>query len=195
MTKKERVRAVMGGRQPDRVPVGFWYHFSPEDQQGDAAVRAHVDFLQKTDVDLLKIMNENLYRVASPPRRVADWLGLAPLPLSAEPFKRQLELLHRVLDEVGDSAYTLITIHGVFASAFHSLELPEERFVRDNPVERHIVENPDAVAQGLRTIAESVVGFARACIRSGVDAVYYAALGGERWRDYSSNAFNQVIKA
>ncbi len=32
MNKRERVIAALEGRETDRVPVGFWYHF-PEEKQ------------------------------------------------------------------------------------------------------------------------------------------------------------------
>ena len=195
MTKKARVRAVINGEKPDRIPSGFWYHFPPSRHAGAAAVEAHVDFLERTDVDILKIMNEHLYRVEQPPDCARGWRSIASLPLSSQPFTDQLEIVRRVLDEVGDSVYTLITVHGVFASAFHALSLPEERFARANPLEYHLKEDPEAVAEGLHTIAGSLLAFAHACIELGVDGVYYAALGGERYRSYSRSAFERAIKA
>lgn len=194
MTKKERVQSVIRGETPDRTPAGFWYHFPSDDHNGSAAVNAHLNYLRDTDVDMLKIMNENLYRVDSPPRTAAEWRALQPAPVTAAFYQNQLEVVRNVLDAVDDSIYTLITIHGVFASAFHLLGLPDERFQQKNPVEHLLADDPEALAEGFRTISESLAGFARECANSGVDGIYYAALGGERWRAFPKSTFEQAIK-
>jgi uroporphyrinogen decarboxylase len=195
MDKRDRVRDVLSGRKADRVPTGFWYHFDESRQNGEAAVQAHVDFLDQTDVDMLKIMNENLYRLEKPPADAAGWRAVASLPLSAPMYQRQLEVTERVLNETGASAYTLITVHGVFASAFHALGLPDAHFASANPVEHHIHHDAESVAMGLRAIGDSLLEFTRQCVEMGVDGIYYAALGGESYRRYSNEQFEQAIGA
>ena len=38
MNKIERIDAVLAGRQPDRPPLSFWYHFPPDAAAGTKAV-------------------------------------------------------------------------------------------------------------------------------------------------------------
>lgn len=194
MHKKERVKAVIHNEKPDFIPSGFWYHFPKEKHFGREAVQAHVDFLADTDVDILKIMNEHLYTVENPPQKAEDWYSLESLDITSNLFKQQMDIVKEVLDRVGDSVYTLVTVHGVFASAFHALGLPDERFADGNPVEKHLTENPEAVAQGMLAIADSMIAYAQACADAGVDGIYYAALGAESYRAFPIETFEQAVK-
>ena len=195
MNKKERVRAAISGQDVDYVPAGFWFHF-PEDQFfGDEAVKAHLNFYQHTDVDILKIMNENLYELDIKVEKASDWLKVKPMSLKSPFYQNELDIVKKILDQIGDDVYTLITVHGVYASAFHTFKhIPDRDFARNNMVETHIMENPKAVLQGLQTIAESLTAFAEECRRIGIDGIYYAALGGERYRSFAGELFEQVIK-
>lgn len=56
MTREERVRAVVEGKTPDRVPVSVWFHFSAEDQDPISLAEAEADFVKKYDFDFVKMM-------------------------------------------------------------------------------------------------------------------------------------------
>ena len=60
MNRKERMAATLSGQKPDRVPVGMWYHYSPSLSAAQAAV-AHFDYVRSVDLDMIKIMYDNLY--------------------------------------------------------------------------------------------------------------------------------------
>ncbi|PIE36139.1 hypothetical protein CSA56_01270 [candidate division KSB3 bacterium] len=194
MQKKERVRAAISGNEVDYVPSGFWFHFPKVQFFGDEAVKAHLDFYRQTDVDILKIMNEHLYELEINIEKASDWLKVKPMSVRSPFYQSELDIVKRILDRIGDEVYTLITVHGVYASAFHSLGHPDKWFAANNMVEAHIMENPEAVTQGLETIAESLTAFSEECRRIGVDGIYYAALGGERYRSFAGELFEQVIK-
>ena len=85
------------------------------------------------------------------------------------------------------------TIHGVFASAFHVTDAPEETFAYKNPVTQHLQTKPAPVLSVLDAIADSLARFAEACIEAGADGIYYAALGGEAYR-FQEEEFVQYIK-
>ena len=73
MNKIERVRTVLAGRQPDRPPLSFWYHFGPDATFGPKAVEAHVRHLETYDLDFLKVMDDNRYpRPATPSGVIAS---------------------------------------------------------------------------------------------------------------------------
>ena len=40
MNKNERLMAVLNHQKPDRITVGFWFHFEGEPARGDACVQA-----------------------------------------------------------------------------------------------------------------------------------------------------------
>ena len=53
MNKRERVITALKGGEPDRVPAGFWFHFSGEAAKGQGAIDAHVDYCKKCDLDMM----------------------------------------------------------------------------------------------------------------------------------------------
>jgi hypothetical protein len=97
MNKMERLDDVLKGRQPDRPPVSFWYHFPPECASGTAAVDAHVRHMETYDLDFLKIMDDNRYpRIGLPGgviSGVEDLERLTVLEGIEDRFSLQLELI------------------------------------------------------------------------------------------------------
>lgn len=179
MNKKERVKAAIARQPVDHVPACFSLHFPHEVASGDAAVKAHLDFYRRTDVDVLKIMNENLVPLIGEMNRPEDWAKLPVYDRHAPFMQKQLDMIKRILDEEGD-AYSLATIHGICASTIHPLEATYGYV----PVRRLFVEqmrtNKQPMLDARRRIADAMCDLAQACIEIGCDGIYYAALGAER---------------
>lgn len=73
MTKRERVITAIQGGEADYVPTGFSLHFPAERAFGKEAVTSHLEFFERTDTDILKIMNENLVPDIGEIRVPEDW--------------------------------------------------------------------------------------------------------------------------
>ena len=56
MNREERVRAVVDGKEPDRVPVSVWFHFSKYDQDPVSLADAEASFVDTYDFDFIKMM-------------------------------------------------------------------------------------------------------------------------------------------
>jgi uroporphyrinogen decarboxylase len=182
MNKKQRVKAALAQEPVDRLPASFWLHFPPAFHTGEAAVRAHLDYYHRTDVDFLKVMNEHQYQVDTAIHAASDWQHIRPAPISAPFYQGLLSELKQILESIGDEAHVIVTIHGVFASAFHATRSPEETFARSNPVVSHLRTDMNAALSGLDAIADSLARFAEECLDTGAHGIYYAALGGEQYR-------------
>jgi uroporphyrinogen decarboxylase len=193
MNKKERVRAALAQQPCDRIPASFWFHFPPAFHTGEAAVQAHLDYYHSTGVDFLKVMNEHRYQVDSAIHVAGDWQHIRPAPLSAPFYQGLLNELKQILESIGDEAHVIVTIHGVFASAFHATQSPEETFARANPVVSQLRADANAVLSGLDAVADSLARFAEECLAVGAHGIYYAALGGEQYR-FSEEEFVRWIK-
>ena len=179
MTRKERVLAAVRGGVPDRVPAAFWLHFPESMHHGKQAVEAHLRFWEETETDILKVMNENLLP-RQPIATASDWRHTRPLRLDDPFVVDQLDIIKAIADAVGDETVVIATIHGVFASAFHTA------FGRDNYEQKraglvaHYREAPAAVRAGFRAIAEGLAALVESSLQAGAQGIYYAALGGER---------------
>lgn len=193
MTKKERITRALLGQSVDHVPSGFWFHFPDAQFFGTPAVEAHLEFYRQTDVDLLKVMNE--YQLLFETRLVSpsDWRKLKPLSIRNSLHQGQLDTIKRVVDAIGDEVPIIATIHGVFASAFHTSRRDDEQFSNSILLDAHLRESPEDVAEGLAVVAESLTELGMACLEAGASGIYYAALGGEEHR-YSQQEFEDWIK-
>jgi len=184
MNKIERVRAVLAGDTPDRVPASFWFHFPGEQAHGKAAVQAHLDYYRQANLDFLKIMNEHPYRVETEIKNPADWRKLKPAPLSSAFYQAQLDEIKMITDALGGECLTTTTIFNPFSSGNHC---------SGKLVTEHLKMDPDSVHIGLETIAESLAQFALACLDAGTDGIYFSAQGGEADR-FDEDVFLNHIK-
>ncbi len=184
MTKRERVQAVLKGRRPDHPPVSFWHHFLPEQATGPAAVEAHVNHLEKYDLDFLKVMNDHEY-----PRReigvvgsVADLKKIKALAGDHGEFAGQLEVLRQLRRRVGDDILTATTVFNTWAVLRKLVAPPDPRHgppklkdaedARDRTIARLLREDRAAVKAALEAIGASLAAFAGACIAAGATGVF-----------------------
>jgi len=185
MNKIDRIRAVVNGKKPDRVPASFWYHFPPKGKvRGKESVKAHLDFYRKSGIDFLKIMNEHPYQVNLDIENPADWRKIKPAPMTSEFFQSHLDEIKMITDELKGDCLTTTTIFNPYSSGNHA---------SGKLVTEHLNADPKSVSIGLKTIAESLAQFALACIEAGSDGIYFAAQGGEADR-FEEDIFLEFIK-
>src|SRR5579862_6767439 len=83
------------------VPAGFFLHFGPEFQTGQAAIKKHEEFFRFTGMDFVKIQFElNFPRHEMDGPR--DWLDVPHLPLSF--YEPQLEVVRGLVKALGSEA-------------------------------------------------------------------------------------------
>lgn len=180
MKKKERVIAAIEGKEVDCVPCGFSLHFPKDIKSTDEMVQEHLRFFESTDVDIAKIMNENLVRAEFPISTGADLKKIAKISMKAEYMKEQIEISKKILKKCPKDLFTVGTLHGICASSIHPLE--------GQGMEYHIArkfildawrKSPDEMAMYFENITNAMCDLAKAYLEVGVDGIYYAALGGE----------------
>lgn len=170
MNRKERMAATLSGQKPDRVPVGMWYHYSPSLSAAQAAV-AHFDYVRSVDLDMIKIMYDNLYSLEEPIHQASDWYKIKPQGTNSKYYQKQCDILRR-LAEKGAGEYPIwMTMFGAFKFAVMASS--------DALVMAHCRENPDAVAAGVSAIADSLCEWADGYLQNGADAIFYSAQFGE----------------
>ncbi|MBR4865172.1 MAG: hypothetical protein IKU11_00680, partial [Clostridia bacterium] len=80
MTKRERVIAAMNNQPVDRPPVGFWFHFKPEQAKGQPCVQAHLDYYNRIDTDIAKLMCDGYFDYPNPVAKnikdAKDWYDM-----------------------------------------------------------------------------------------------------------------------
>lgn len=193
MNKKERVLAAIKGEKVDHVPALFSLHFPKEVAFGEAAAKAHVNYFHNTDCDVLKIMNENLMPSIGELTSAHDWDKVKALRMDSPLMVRQLDLIKRILDEVGDRVYSTATIHGVCASSIHPIEshygYPSGRELMCDTLRTH----RQIMLDVHKRVADTMSELAYASIKAGANSIYYAALGAEK-HYYTDEEFAACIK-
>ena len=195
MTKRDRVLRAIRKEPVDFVPSCFSLHFPKEKNSGEAGVRAHLDFFRDTGADIAKIMNENL--VPSPgmgssfPEAYAD---VRAFDRDTDFIVDQIDFTKRILDGLDDEYFTLGTLHGICASALHPIERSGIDYEKARVLQLlSLREAEGTTLSAFNRIADGLCSLVEGYKEAGIDAIYYAALGGEpRW--FSDEEFDKWIK-
>lgn len=181
----KRIEAAIEGRRADRPPVALWRHFPQDDRQPDRLAAHTLRWQRRWNFDLLKFMPSGTYgvedwgavseyrgaangarEVVRPAiRRVEDWAALAALDTRQGVYGEQNDALAMVTRELGGRVPVLQT---VFSPLTTARKLAGERLFAD------LRRAPDLVEQGLATITDVTIRFAREAITRGAHGVFFA---------------------
>ena len=181
MTKRECVIAAIEGKDVRTIPSSFSLHFPKDIAFGMDGVKAHLDFFNATDTDILKIMNENLVPYFGTIETAADYQAKIPVLSMKDSFMvDQVDLTKEVLKRCDANAFTLGTLHGILASGLHPLEKMGLNYDQARKLQVKLLrEDPFLMLDAMKRIADVMCELAQTYISLGIDGVYYAALGGE----------------
>lgn len=194
MTKRERVLAVIAGREPDAIPSSFSLHFPQELKAGEAGIKAHLDFFKETDTDIIKIMNENQTPSISGISRPDDWNKVPTYTRHDAFITTQADFVKRIRDSYQEDALCLCTIHGICASMVHPMRPQYQDLYDIRAIQlAHYRANPRVYLDATKRIAESQCYMVEEVLKAGADGIYYAALGGEK-NIYTDEEFATALK-
>jgi uroporphyrinogen decarboxylase len=182
----ERLHSCLQGEQLDRPPVALWRHFPVDDQRPELLAAATLQYQRSYDFDLVKVTPASSFclrdwgvedhwrgnpegtrdytkNVIVDPR---DWETLPLLDPSAPHLAAQLACLRLIRAQLGSDVPLLQTIFSPLAQA--------KNLAGGERLLSHIRLFPEAVMQGLRTIAETTQRFVEAALGTGIDGVFYA---------------------
>lgn len=191
MSKIARVEAALRGAPVDRPPISFWFHFELEEAVPSLVADLHVDLFRGFDLDWLKVMHDHPFgetfgvgTVDSP----AELARLRPVAPNFGGFGRQLEVLRRIADAVGDDAWFVETIFSPWSIG---------RILTKGRITSWLPEEPVAVGAGLAAIAETLAGYVPMALGSGPDGIFYvvdgSAAGGLAYEEYAEPLDHQLL--
>lgn len=191
MTKKERVMRAVRGDDVDGIPSCFSMHFPAEFANGENAVRAHVNFYRQTDVDILKIMNENLVTCNHELHTKQDYEEFQEISAEQPFMRRQVDLVKRILDETGGECYTIGTLHSVGTSAmYHPFKSLGYGYDQSRRIfDAWLKEEPEKMMESMKRITDGLCQLAIKYIEAGLDGVFVASLGAERRFGFTREQF------
>ena len=187
MSRRERLQAAIARQPVDRVPYAVWRHFPSVDRSPAGLAQATLRFHEHYGSDFLKITPRAGYAVEAwgcvesdhvlPTGHRAcascavksgeDWTRIRPLdPASASGWVEQLETIIRLgFDRRIGDAPVLPTL---FSPLSLARKLSGDRLAQD------LRERPDAVADALEAITETLIRFADLALREGVSGIFYS---------------------
>ena len=191
---------------PDRVPWGLYGHFpclpflkyyswEKANRDGEELARAHLALVNHLDykMDLLKVTpfyrymangwgskfrfvnnSEKVETTEVVVKQTDDWQKLWVLDPKKE-LKENLRTVTVLSREIGGTMPFIYTLPSPTVLAIHVVSTPE-RFYAD------MKSQPDALKQGLETIAQTCIDFGRACINEGATGIFYGiGSAGHTW--------------
>lgn len=185
-SKRERLEAAIAGELTDRPPAALWRHFPVDDQDPHRLAQATAAFQANFDFDFIKVSPASSFclkdwgvedewrgnpegtraytkRVVHTP---ADWAELRVLDPGEGHLAAQLRVLELLRSLVGEGQPIIQTIFNPLSQA-KNLAGSELLF-------EHLHREPAAVERGLETISEATTAFVGACVKTGVDGIFFA---------------------
>lgn len=189
MTKKERLLHAFHNEPVDKVPMGFWYHFSPDDDFGQETVDAHLKLYRESGCDMIKVMCDGYFNYPNPGiakiKCAADWFGLTPMGPEHPFIRKQIERAKGVVKGANGECC-------VFYNVFCPMSLM--RFgTSEELLMSHLRENPEAVCHAFEVIGEDIKSLVKGLIEeAGCDGIYYCVQNAEEFR-FTAEEYHKYV--
>ena len=180
MNKRARVTAAFKGQETDHVPVCMWQHVPPAYWGNDdkfAEVQAR--FLEDSDVDFMKLSGDKYFGWPAPElkgiKKAEELYRLRPLGPDHPYIRGQIDRTKKVVAALGGACPAIYLIFAPLSYIRLTIGYPA--------MMKLIRENPDAMKQACRVVAEDVKHLVQGIIQeAGADGVFYSVQNGEMSR-------------
>ena len=167
MTKIERMRATLAGRPVDRPPFSVWYHFGNQHAPPEWTARAHLEFFEFYDLDLLKVMNDYDFPmpdgmdVLASPR---DLESLTRLDVTRTPMGKQLQAIELIAKALKGKALFVDTV-------FNAWNTLRRNLVKE-AMEPLMANHPKALEAALQVVNDNLIQYALATLERGAAGIF-----------------------
>ena len=178
--KRELVFKAFNNEKTNRVPVGFWFHYTPNEllsvyehpEYRDLNINGHKNFVKSFKPDFVKLMSDGYFlepqteQILKKVKKAADLRKLQPIAPNDKWIKDQVSLVKK-----------LTTSFGKEVATFYNIFAPATAFKwavgGDKKLAAFIKEDKEAVIYALSVIAHNTSILAGEVIKSGkADGIY-----------------------
>ena len=190
MTKRERVLNAMQNKPVDKLPMGFWYHFSPDEDLGQQTVEEHVKLYREADMDFIKVMCDGYFNYPNPYIQTVasakDWFKMTPMGEDCAYIRGQVKRARAVVEAVGKECC-------VFYNVFCPMSLM--RFgTSEEILMGHLKADQEAVCHAFEVIGEDIKTLIRLLItEAGCDGIYYCVQNAEQFR-FTADEYREIVR-
>ncbi|GAC1349702.1 MAG: uroporphyrinogen decarboxylase family protein [Ktedonobacteraceae bacterium] len=186
MTPGERVHAAVKGEHVDRVPFCFWHHFKPEGSGKRMAELTMEFFIEKFQLDIVKIMPDLPYPAPEHALIGADQVRSLPrLDLTTPMFREQLVCIRTLRSQLGDDYPLILTLFSPFTTI--------TRFMGKKAAIEQVRQNPSVFGQGLATVAANLNDLMAAAIDAGASGIFFSCMGATS-ADFTPDEYTHLIR-
>ena len=205
MTKRERVAAALAGGEVDRVPVSFWGHDYLREWPPASLAEATLERFRQYDWDFVKVNPRATYYAeawGSRYRPSGDALHgpvnvdyvlktghdldrVAPIDFQDGAFGEQVAALRLIGKGLAGKAPFIQTVFSPLA-VIGRLANGDLGFVR-----RCMREDREALHNALSAVAQTLAGYAKACLDAGADGIFFATVD---WGTYDVATVDQYAE-
>lgn len=184
---KERIRAVLKGERPDRVPISLWRHFYEKESTAEGLAEAMISFQKKYDWDFMKVNPRASYHIEGwgakvefnhgplkktevteyPIKKAEDWKKFEALKFSKKALEEQLRALSLIKKEFKDEIFLVQTI-------FTPLSIAGDLAPEEKDLVTGLKENPQIIHSVLEITTDIFSDFAVECLNAGADGIFLA---------------------
>ena len=186
MTPGERVHAAVKGEHVDRVPFCFWHHFKPEGSGKRMAELTMEFFIEKFQLDIVKIMPDLPYPAPEHALTGADQVRSLPrLDLTTPMFREQLVCIRTLRSQLGDDYPLILTLFSPFTTI--------TRFMGKKAAIEQVRQHPGVFGQGLATVAANLNDLMAAAIDAGASGIFFSCMGATS-ADFTPDEYTRLIR-
>lgn len=184
INKREAILSLLNeNKKQEYIPAGFFIHFGDGYQWNDAAVNRHLEYFKAIDMDFIKVQYEQVFPVLANIKKPSDWKNM---PLYKKDFYEKQLYIVKELIKSKKEAPIIVTLYSPFMCAGHTSS--------DKMITEHLKIDPENVKKGMDIITESVMIFAKECIKLGADGFLACTQGGESFRFEDKSIFQSYVK-
>ncbi len=186
MTKRHQIENVLAGRATTRVPRALWRHYPHEEYDGEAFVRATLEFHARHDFDVVKIGPRSSFGIRDygvrdefagdylgRPRYLNqivqtpdDWRKLLPLDPAKGWLAHTAGCVREICTRADPGTPRILTI---FSPATQAKNLAGATRLAE-----HWRLHPAELRAGLQTLTESTLAFLHSLRGTAIDGVFFA---------------------
>ena len=182
--KRELVLKAFKGEAVDRVPVGFWHHFTTEEEwlKGfsnpeiiEKNLNGHKNFLHKVKPDFVKLMSDGYFAYPNPAihkglENISDLAGIEPLGADHPWITEQVELVKKIRAGFEED---IVAIYNIFAPVTYFKWLVGEVSGGDDLIANFIDQDAATLKKVLDTIGQDIASLSQRIIKeAGADGIY-----------------------
>lgn len=182
MSKRKLVEDAIAGKPVDRVPVGFWFHYAPDElvdaftspEIREVNLQGHTQFVADTDPDFVKLMSDGYFQYPDTDFRTATDVSALRRVFSKggeHPWiQEQIALVKELTGRFGGTRHTF---YNIFSPATYF------KFVRGQKGEKtladFILRDKDAVKGALLAVAQDIAELSgRVITEGGASGIYFS---------------------